>query len=322
MFTLLTIFIFVTGLVLLAGARAKVRLKRAYPPAGRMIDIGGCRLHVDIQGEGPFTVVFESGMGGTAAHWEKVQPEIAGYATTISYDRAGLGWSDPGRQPRSFEAMAGELRALLTAAHVPGPFVLVGHSSGGVVARCFAAAYPELVAGLILVDSAHEQQFTQRFPAKVRAMAPKMIKSMKPMRWVFASGIPALLVSKIPLTPGLSGTVAQAERAARVMSSKHMRAVLDEMAAIVHCPPLLDTLGSLPLVVLSHGVPQPVPNMSDEVNAAYEAAWQEMQRELARLSSHGQHIIVEESGHDIQLENPHAVIDAIRQVIATIRETA
>lgn len=323
---LIALFALIVGIILsllLAGTRAKARLQTAYPPAGQLIDVGGYRLHANIQGKGDFTVVFDSGVGGIATHWEKVQPEIAKYAVTISYDRAGLGWSETGKQPRSFEVMADELKLLLEAANVPAPYVLVGHSFGGVVARQFANAYPEQVAGIILVDSAHEEQFIKRFPVEVREMAPKMIKSMKPMIWAFASGIPALLLNKMPLTPGLSKAAAEAERVVRLMSGKHMRTVLNEMDAIVHRPPQpLDTLRDVPLMVLSHGVAQPAPNMSDEVNAAYEEVWQQMQRELAQISTNSQHVIVEGSGHDIQIERPQAVIDAVEQVMTSIRETA
>lgn len=302
--------------LLLAGALAKARLKAAYPPSGQLIDVGGYKLHTVLQGEGQFTVVFDSGVGGIAAHWEQVQPEIAKHAVTLAYDRAGLGWSEPGKQPRSFEAMADELQALLEATNVPAPYILVGHSFGGVVARQFAKAHPDQVAGIVLVDSAFETQFTERFPAEVRNMSSKMVKGMKPMIWAFASGIPALFAKRMPLTPGLSAVAAQAERAARVFSGTHMRAALAEMDAIVHHPPQpIDTLGNIPLVVLSHGVAQPVPNLSAEVNAAYEEAWQQMQRELARLSSSSEHIIARDNGHDIHLENPRLVIESVQTAL-------
>lgn len=323
---LTALFALIVGVILsllLAGARAKARLQAAFPPVGQLIDVGGYRLHAKIQGKGDFTVVFDSGVGGIATHWEKVQPVIAKYAFTLSYDRAGLGWSEIGKQPRNFKVMADELKLLLEAANLPIPYILVGHSFGGVVIRQFARAYPERVAGLVLVDSAHEEQFIKRFPAQVREMVPKMIKSMKPMILAFASGIPALLLNRMPLTPGLSESSAEAERAIRVMSGKHMQTMLNEMDAIVHRPPQpLDTLRNVPLMVLSHGVAQPAPNMSDEVNTAYEEAWQQMQHELAQLSSNSQHLIVEGSGHDIQIEKPQAVIDAVKQVVMPIHETS
>lgn len=322
---LIALFAVIGGIilcVLLAGMWAKARLHAAYPPAGELINVGGYCLHANIQGEGDFTVVFDSGVGGIAMHWEKVQREVAKYAVTVSYDRAGLGWSEIGKQPRSFEMMVEELKTLLEATNVPSPFILVGHSFGGIVARQFANAYPEQVAGIILVDSAHEEQFIKRFPVEVREMAPKMIKSMKPMIWAIASGIPALLVNKMPLTPGLSRAAAEAERAVRIMSGKHMRTVLNEMDAIVHRPPQpLDTLRDVPLMVLSHGVAQPAPNMSDEVNTAYEEVWQQMQHELAQLASNSQHLIVEDSGHDIQIEKPEQVAKAVQSVLRLSGET-
>lgn len=275
LFGILAVIAAVIALALIAGVVAKARLRRAYPPVGDLIDIGGTRLHAQVVGGGNMTVVFDAGVGGTSLHWTLVQPEIASQVCTVSYDRAGLGWSAGSSQPQTFEAMADQLYSLLRTLCTPGPYVLVGHSFGGVVVRQFAHKHPELVAGMVLVDSAHEEQFTKRFPEPVRQMASKMVRSMGPMAWVAASGIPALLAQRLPTTPGLPAAIAEQERAVRLAGAKHTNAMLAEFAAIVHHPPTsVDTLGDIPLIVLSHGIPQPVPNMPPEVNEAYEQVWQ------------------------------------------------
>ena len=124
---------------------------------GRMAKAGDGRLHMEVDGQGTPTVILEAGFGGTAEGWAKVQPEVAKFARVVSYDRAGLGKSEPGRSPRSAGRIARELHDALKAAHVPPPYVLVGHSAGGAYARVFAHMYPKEVAGLILIVPPQEE---------------------------------------------------------------------------------------------------------------------------------------------------------------------
>ncbi len=145
--------IVVSIIVFLAlGARAKARLRKQYPPFGELIDIGGYRLHMHVEGTGAPTVVLDAGAGGIGLSWELVRPAIAKVTRVVVYDRAGLGWSDPSPYPRDAHTMAQELHAMLTISRIPGPYILVGHSLGGPVARQFAAKYPDEVAGLVMVD--------------------------------------------------------------------------------------------------------------------------------------------------------------------------
>ncbi|MBV8994163.1 MAG: alpha/beta fold hydrolase, partial [Pseudonocardiales bacterium] len=129
-----------------------------YPPPGEMVDIGGRRQHLCQGGEGTPSVVIVPCMGGPGVLWRDVQRKLVQYTGVYTYDRAGLGWSDPGPWPRSFPAMADELHQLLIAAAIPPPYVVIGHSIGGIIARQYAVRYPEGLAGLVLVDSSHEDQ--------------------------------------------------------------------------------------------------------------------------------------------------------------------
>src|ERR671910_3824594 len=112
-------------------AIATERAERAYPPPGEMVDVGGHSLHINCVGRGSPTVVLDAGSGGFSAHWVRVQREVSGTTGVCSYDRAGLGWSEMGPEPRDAKQISSELHALLTKAGIEGPYVLVGHSLGG-----------------------------------------------------------------------------------------------------------------------------------------------------------------------------------------------
>jgi pimeloyl-ACP methyl ester carboxylesterase len=117
------------------------------------------QMHIHVTGEGTPTVVFESGMGASCLSWTLVQPEVAKFSRAVSYDRAGHGWSDPAREPRTAQQIAQELHLLLDAASIPGPYILVGHSFGGYVNRAFAHRYRNEVVGMVLVDSVHDAEW-------------------------------------------------------------------------------------------------------------------------------------------------------------------
>ena len=136
---------------------------KRYPPPGKLVDIGGYRLHLRGAGNGGPTVVMDAGLGGASIDWSLVQPEIAKFTTVYSYDRAGMGWSDVGPRPRTSRQIVKELHTLLRNAGIKKPYVLVGHSSGGFNMLLYASRYPDEVAGLVLVDASHEKQL-ERFP--------------------------------------------------------------------------------------------------------------------------------------------------------------
>ena len=124
-----------------------------YPPPGQLLDVGGYKLHLYCTGEGRPTVILDALFPGTVSNWVWVQPEIAKTTRVCAYDRAGLGWSDSGPEPRDAEQHARELHTLLSNAGIAGPYILVGHSLGGLSVRMFAARYPEEVAGMVLIEA-------------------------------------------------------------------------------------------------------------------------------------------------------------------------
>jgi pimeloyl-ACP methyl ester carboxylesterase len=297
----------------------------APPPVGRLVDVGGYRLHLACEGEGGPTVVMEAAIGETRLLWSLVQPGVAKMTRACVYDRAGLGWSDPSPKPRTATVMAEELHALLAAAEVPGPYVLVGHSFGGLLVRRYAARYPREVAGLVLVDSAHEDQY-RRAPSEIRELLPQLEEQGRQQ----LEGLKALIVSgsldagMLPIPPQLPAAAAETFRALVAASPKHVETLLAEQQAVqaIHAElaaAQITSLGDLPLMVLSHGQPMAMPGLTDAVNQANEQLWQQLRAELAALSTRGRLVVAEGSGHYLQLERPELVIDAIAEVVTAAR---
>ncbi len=150
------------GGLLYQGIASAVDASR-YPAPGKLIDVGGYRLHINCTGAGRTTVILDAGLGGSSLDWSRVQPGVATFTRVCSYDRAGYGWSDSGPKPRTSGRIVAELHALLVKAGIPGPYILVGQSFGGLNVRLYAYTYPHEVVGMVLVDASHEDAFV-RFP--------------------------------------------------------------------------------------------------------------------------------------------------------------
>src|SRR5215210_6893867 len=137
--------------------------ERAYPPPGEMVDVGGYSLHINCVGRGSPNVILDAGSGEMSAHWVRVQQEVSGTTRVCAYDRAGMGWSEMGPNPRDAKQISSELHTLLKGAGIKGPYVLVGHSFGGMYMQTYAARYPDEVAGMVLVDSSTDpDQFSHQ----------------------------------------------------------------------------------------------------------------------------------------------------------------
>jgi pimeloyl-ACP methyl ester carboxylesterase len=321
------ILVGVAGLVLvllLAGVVFQFVITRIdacrYPAPGEMVDVGGYNLHLYCTGEaGAPTVVMDSGLGGTVLDWQLVQPEVAKFARVCTYDRGGMGWSDPGAQPRTSRQIAKELQTLLSDAGVRGPYVLVGHSFGGTNMQVYASRYPDEVAGMVLVDSALEDE-----------EAVILTKSLQPspvLLKIYATiGLTRLPYSLGGETPGLTSSELEDEQAAISSHRKHIFAVADETSSLEEsfAENRADTmsLGDRLLMVLTAGSVQTEgTGFSQEQAEQLDELHSESQAALTRRSENAKQIIAEDSGHYIQVEQPALVIDAVRQVVEAARDS-
>jgi pimeloyl-ACP methyl ester carboxylesterase len=304
-----------------------------FPPPGRLVRVNERRMHIHVTGEGTPTVIFESGMGASCLSWMLVQPLVAQFTRAVSYDRAGHGWSDPPRWPRTAQKIAQELHMLLDAASVPGPYILVGHSFGGYVNRAFAHLYRNEVIGMVLVDSLHPAEWENPTSEQLR-MIEVGLRYAWIAAWLARLGFVRFCLARLARgSPRLGraavrafgvGTATAVQRIAgeirklpapilpvvralwsqpkNFMSLGQHVATLPVSAAQAA---VASTLGDLPLVVLS-----------GDHHAAPYADWQ---GDLAQLSSRGRHVVASDSGHWIHLDHPELVTRVIREVVATAR---
>jgi pimeloyl-ACP methyl ester carboxylesterase len=295
---------------------------RAYPPPGQLVDVGGHRVHLEHMGDdqgGPTVVLLGCG-GCTTANWGWVQPEVARFARVVAYDWAGRGGSDPSPQPRDARRLAQELDTLLGAAGIGGPYVLVGYSFGGPVARVYAADFPAKVAGMVLLDPRHPDQAT-RFPPEAAAV------DEDGRRMIATLGLLARL-GVLRLTSIGADQVMDLPAPQRLAYSRSYNTSQFWDSIQAHNAAIADTdaqarqaggLGDRPLIVLSAGRAWLAPDAPADATRRVQT---ELNQEQAALSSHGRHRAVDEATHTSLVNNrghARATIDAIRQVVEAVR---
>ncbi len=287
------------------------RDRRAHPMPGRLVDVGGYRMHLNCTGQGRPVVVLDSGMGDTYLSWKKVQPEIATFTTVCSYDRAGSGYSDSSPHARNSRVFAEELHALLHNAGIPAPYILAGHSMAGFNVRIFTSLYRNEVAGVVLVDSSHPEQ-KKRLPAAINDMDATWLREQEFFLFTMPFGIPRLL--------GFCGNDAEVRAAeCNFHSARESVAELKSVSESAAQAASAGALGDLPLAVLSHDPDKPQPDLPEDLVKPTNDAWQQMQNELAQLSTRSTHVLAKNSGHYIQFDRPDLVVEAVRRVIAQAR---
>ena len=310
----LGMFLFVLALALVGMIYENIseaRDRRFNPEDGRLFDVGGFKMHMYCTGEKSPTVILESGLGDSYVSWRKVQPQIAKFTRVCSYDRAGIAYSDSSPQPRTSKVMAAELHALLRAAQIPPPYVLVGHSMGGYNVRLYANLYRNEVAGMVLVDASHPDQ-ESRFSPELKNMEGSWLREAEFLEFTSPLGLPRLmgLCDQDPVL-----------RAAECNfhSAREGVAELKSFAESAAQTATTGSLGDLPLAVLSHDPEKPSADLPADVAKPTNEAWEKMQEELAHLSTRGTQVIAKNSSHYIQLDRPDVVIDAVRGVVEQAR---
>jgi pimeloyl-ACP methyl ester carboxylesterase len=312
------------------GAAASGAAPAPHPP-GKLVDLGGHKFHVNCTGQGMPTVVVETGLGDFSFDWILVQTKVAAFTRICTYDRAGYAWSEPGPKPRTFAQINLELRDALAKLGERGPFVLVGHSYGGPVVRNFAATYPREVAGMVLVDSAHEGlrvgiggNKTMRLGEGAKGGSiPPPREEMKESDKSSAHGQAGPEASQLDpiynvLPPQEQKWRLWAQSLPEIEDAENsQREWSGEYFAKWLSTPQAGTLGAIPLIVMSraeggYGNDQDVPA------AQLEKERKDGQAKLAQLSAESKQIIVH-SGHNMELEAPGDVASAIRQVVESIR---
>jgi pimeloyl-ACP methyl ester carboxylesterase len=290
-----------------------VRDRRRYPAPGLLVHVDGRQMHLQVRGadsDGP-TVVLEAGMGSFSPNWHWVQEELAPVVRSVSYDRAGLGWSGRSRHPRDAQSIATELRDALREAAIEPPYVLAGHSFGGLPVRAFADLYPELTAGLVLVDASHPDQWV-RWPTphagRILEVSQRIfgwlgwlgvLRALNLSRGISA-GLPARQAAELRAGAALPGLAAT--EAAQIRSWSVSREQLNAAAP----------LGALPLAVLAVSE-QPV---GGELLTA-------LQRELAELTDDASFEVIQGASHESLISNrehARAVAKTIEAMVQAVRD--
>ena len=298
-----------TGIGCVYQAIATVRDQHYHLPPGRFVDIGDCRLHVQTQGCGGPSVILEAGLGGMSSAWGWIQPETAKFSRVVSYDRAGLGWSGPDAAPKSAALAARRLLSALLNSNVHPPYVLVGHSMGGLFIRVFADLYPDEVAGMVLLDSVHPDQHLRS--AAINTHLRSGFRFLKVVPLLAQLGYVRLTGLFNSWTEGLPAQQA-AEAAAFLSTYRHLKTTRDEsLAWETICDEVRGTrgLGNTPLAVVT-ACRAVLPNHP------------ELQRELAELSSDSVHFVVKGADHVSLVsrqEYAMSVVEAIRHVVERVQ---
>lgn len=277
------------------------------PPPGELVDLGGYRLHINCEGYGSPTVILDAGLGDWSTHWTAVQNLLRGDTRVCSYDRAGYGWSDPGPRPRDSLRIVTELHSLLEKAIIEPPYLLVGHSFGGLNMRLFASTYSREVAGLVLVEASHPESLPYQRNEEGTAPASPRSNQMMVAHYVE----PEETAIPQEAQPAMHDDLLRTK--SRVTSRGEYRALGTSVLALQKAPPL----GDLPLIVMARGKRQWPAGTAGDIK---EEAWQNQQKELARLSSLSHYVIAPKSGHQIHLDEPDLVADAVREMIAEERQ--
>jgi pimeloyl-ACP methyl ester carboxylesterase len=319
--------------IILSACLVFAATTREPKPLGKLVDLGGHRLHVNCTGKGSPTVVVENGLGDFSFDWILVQSRVSRFTGICTYDRAGYAWSGPGPKPRTFAQLNLELKDALSKLGEQGPFVLVGHSYGGPAVRNFTTTYPHEVAGIVLVDASfegqrvgiggkammrlgdgakggsipppHEDMKESDKPVAKANTTPQAQQRLDPMYNVLPP-----VQQKLQLWAQSLPEIEDAESSQREWSGEYFAKWL--------ATPQAGKLGAIPLVVLTRAEGGYSDDDYDIPAAQMEKERKEGQAKLTLLSTNSKQVIVH-SGHNMELQAPDDVTAAIREVVEAVR---
>ncbi|PCI74828.1 MAG: hypothetical protein COB20_14320 [SAR86 cluster bacterium] len=284
----------------------RTNLDEKFPPPGKMVDIGSHRLHIHCTGEyQSATVLLEAGAGAWSTHWTRVQSLLSNHIRVCSYDRAGLGWSEKGPLPRDDRTIAAELDRLLLASEEAPPYVLVGWSGGGPPAWLYAKTHPDVVMGVVMVESVTKSY--RKWSDENASITKIFVRdNLRPVlslleitqRVLFPTELPAIISSEF--SEFQKEVLAHPGFRSRMVSSSSAEGAAHEDLAY------MSDLGDTPLIVLEAGrVLWPIS----------EIEWRDGQRQLLIQSTNSKHIVASSIGHNIPMDAPEIVVKAIEELI-------
>ena len=280
---------------------------RDNPPPGSLVELNGRKVHVLCAGEGSPTVILEAGLPGSSLTWMSVFSEIAELTRVCAYDRPGYGWSQPTTSPRTAETIVQELRVLLQSTDTQPPYILVGHSFGGLLMQLYATRFPNEFTGMVLVDSSHPDQAHRTLDLQEIDTISFAMKTLGPI------GIVRLLFPVPAGNPESRDVSVREQERELLMTSRTLRTAAREMSGLRESlRQVTDStvdLGSKPLVVLSEG-------------RRRAESWQALQEDLSRMSTNSEWQVVDGAGHFVQHDQPDVVVGAVRRVIEKLETTA
>jgi len=330
-----SLFLLLVSMTVLASERnTQVIGDTVYLKPQRLVTIGNSlRLNVYCTGRGSPTVIFDSGLGGSMMDWALVQPLVAAETRACSYDRAGLGFSDPSPKPRTSANIVEDLHHLLEAAHIRPPYVLVGHSFGGMNIKLYAETYFPEVAGMVFVDPSHEDLAKRTWeldPEAGKKYAPYIdflhgCLRAKPAEFVVGSKLQQTCGTP-PNGSRFSDAINRLQLA-RVMRPGYMGAWISEQenvwsASADQLRAAHRSLGDIPIIVLTH---EPLPRQGNETQPMRDMQNRlrtELHSEIASMSTRGALRTVKDSGHYFQLDQPQEVSAAILEVVRAVSAAA
>jgi pimeloyl-ACP methyl ester carboxylesterase len=338
LFVLSVLMLQLTGVSVAQKAAQPMQDQPAPAAPGSLVDVNGFKVHIDCTSRGRPSIVLIHGLGDYSFDWALVQSRVASHVEACAYDRAAAAWSDPGLPPRGLNTSAHELHLLLKRLHVQAPYILVGHSWGGLIARMYAHEFPKGVAGIVLVDSADEDEYLW---INGKVIRPRFLSDAE---WT------NLTKPQVPPSPPPTSVSARPPEAPRRPKMTSVPSPFDKLPPDAQKLQLWamsqpftkerqeggDTqdmrrdfiamhdvrrqskhsLGNIPLIVLSK-----TPGVDDDDDyTSDQLKWnRELQDQLAALSTNSEHLVADRSGHHIQLDQPELVIASILRVIDAVR---